>query len=80
MLNSLVGKAEGLDRAPVIARRSDYDSVGCHLVGIGEEMASPGLGPEEQEICPRVLEGLVLAGQEGQFSAHTLAPNNQDWH
>jgi hypothetical protein len=37
-------------------------------------MASSGLGLEEQEICPWVLAGLSLVGQEEYFStyAHTL--------
>jgi hypothetical protein len=38
------------------------------LVGIGSDMASSGLGLEEQEICPWVLPGLALAGQEAHFS------------
>jgi hypothetical protein len=57
-----LGKAEGLVWSPVITKQGDYNSVGCLLVGIVSEMASSGLGLEEQEICPWVLTGLALAG------------------
>jgi hypothetical protein len=47
------------------------------LVGIGSDMASSGLGLEEQEICPWVLMGLALAGQLEYFSTqrHWLVLN-----
>jgi hypothetical protein len=51
-----------------------YNSAGCLLVGIGSEMASSGLGLEEQEICPS-------SRREEHFSTHILAPNKDNyWH
>jgi hypothetical protein len=85
ILNSLpfrnvVGKAEGLVWAPVVTRRGDYNSAGCLLVGIGSEMASSGLGLEEQQICPWVFTDLALSGQQEYFSTHTrtLAHNKDN--
>jgi hypothetical protein len=63
---------------PVVTRRGDYNSVGCLLVRIGSEMASSGLGLKEQKLCPWVLTGLAIAGQEKHCSTHTLAHNNDN--
>jgi hypothetical protein len=77
----MVGMAEGLVWVPLVTRQGDYNSVGCLRVGIGSEMASSGLGLGKYEVCPWVLTGPAVAGQEEHFRSHTLPQNNDsDWH